>query len=311
MNTLKQKNKKIVFFGTPALTVPILNALKNAGYAPSLIVTAPDAKIGRHQTLTPPPAKVWAIENNIAFIQPEKLTKKELEFALEGICGGRRAEQKEFFSKKISVPREGNSNSFLFTVVAYGQIIPQEIIDLPKFGTINIHYSLLPRWRGASPVESAILAGDTETGVSIQKMVFKLDAGAVLAETKTPIGETETTPELRDKLNTLAQPLLIETIEKIFAGITNAIEQDETKVTLCKKTKKEDGLVDLENDSPVLLWRKYRAYFGWPGIFFIDKNNKRVKITNAEFSEGKFCVQKVIPESKKEMDYKTFLKTQI
>jgi methionyl-tRNA formyltransferase len=175
-----QENQKLnfVFFGTPDVSSKTLEILKSHGYIPSLVVTAPDRPVGRHFTMTPSPTKVWAMENNIEYVHV--------------------------------APTEGNYD--LFIVVAYGKILSQEIIDMPKLGTLNIHYSLLPRWRGASPVEAAILHGDKETGVSIQKMVFKLDAGPVIAEERTPIDPNETHVELRNRLIPMGAELLVKAL---------------------------------------------------------------------------------------------------
>lgn len=149
---MQENSKKLnfVYFGTPDVSSKTLEVLKTHGYMPSLIVTAPDRPVGRHFVMTPPPTKTWALENNIPFIQPERITPDIIE----------------------SLP-----DADVYVVVAYGKILPQILIDKPKLATLNIHYSLLPKYRGASPVESAILNGDTETGVSIQKWYLNLMQG--------------------------------------------------------------------------------------------------------------------------------------
>lgn len=265
MSTLTNKIN-FVFFGTPEVSSKTLEILKSHGYVPSLIVTASDRPVGRHFTMTPSPTKTWAIENNIPFTH--------------------------------ELPTDSSYD--LFIVVAYGKILPQRVIDMPKFGTLNIHYSLLPRWRGASPVEAAILHGDTETGVSIQKMVFKLDAGPIIAEEHTSIDPNETHVDLRNRLIPMGAELLVSLFEKMnFEGK----EQDESQMTHCGKTRKEDALINPFADNPQELWNKYRAYFGWPGIYFMDSNNKRVKITRAKFEDGKFIIERVVREGKPESDY--------
>jgi len=273
-----------VFFGTPPLVIPILDELKNNGFMPSLVVTAPDRPAGRGLKLVSPPAKIWAEKNKIPVLQPEKIDN-------------------EFISKLKT------KNLELFIVVAYGKIFPQEIIDLPKFGTFNIHYSLLPKYRGATPVESAILNGEKETGVSIQKMAFELDSGPVVSEEKTPIGENETAPELRERLNDIGKKLLVETIPKIISGTAKETKQEDTQATFTKKIKKEDGLIDPKGNAEEN-FRKYRAYFGWPGVyFFAERKGKKVRviIKNAELKNGAFKINRVLPEGKKEIDYKNFL----
>ena len=185
------------------------------------------------------------------------------------------------------------------------------MIDIPKYGIFNIHYSLLPKYRGATPVESAILNGDKETGVTIQKMVFELDAGPIVAEEKIDIGENETSPELRNRLNDVGKKMLIETIPKIIDGTAVYREQNHAEATRTKKINKEDGLIDT-NDPPEKNYRKYLAYFGWPGIYFFAKRRGgdfvRVTVKNALFLNGTFVIKRVLPEGKKEMDYRDFLR---
>jgi methionyl-tRNA formyltransferase len=273
MNNNEQK-LSFVFFGTPDVSSKTLEILKLHGYNPSLIVTAPDRPVGRHFTMTPSPTKVWAIENGVPFIQPTSPG----DFVVHPLLQG-----------------EGVD---LFIVVAYGKILPQSVIDMPKLGTLNIHYSLLPKYRGASPVEAAILNGDTETGVSIQKMVFKLDAGPVVAEERTAIDPNETHVELRNRLIPMGAELLVSLLEgNNFEGK----EQNESLSTHCGKTKKEAGLVNPTTDNPQELWNKYRAYFGWPGLYYFDSENKRVKITKARFENEQFVIERIIPEGKKEI----------
>jgi methionyl-tRNA formyltransferase len=173
----------IAFWGTPALTITILESLEKSGYMPAVIITGLDKKVGRGLTLTAPEPKLWAESRGIPVLQPEQFDE-------------------QFFAELETY------NLDLSIVVAYGRILPKRLIDLPKHGTWNIHYSLLPRWRGATPVEAAILAGDSETGVSIQQMAPKLDSGDVIAETRITIMGNDTAPLLREKLNTLAGPLL-------------------------------------------------------------------------------------------------------
>ena len=292
--------KKIIFWGTPMLTVEILESLKGAGYLPIAIVTNPDRPVGRHGTITPSPAKVWGEQNTIPILQPEKITPE--------------------FIEEIK-----HLDPDLHIVVAYGKILPQEIIDLPKYGTINIHYSLLPKYRGATPVESAILAGDTETGVCIQKMVYELDAGDILAEEKINIEPNEKAIELRARLNTIASTLLTKILPAYFENNITPQKQIGT-ASFCKKIKKEDGLIteteihSAETDETTArnLWNKFRAYTPWPSLYFFRSSARsflaeesantdktiRIKITSATFKNGKFIIQKIIPEGKKEMDYK-------
>ncbi len=331
----KTSDLKFVFFGTPDVASETLEILKSHGYVPSLIVTSPDRPVGRHFTMTPSPTKVWADENNIPTLQPEKITAEIIE-ELQSHHPNPLPKGK----RESGLPSlwEGLGMGFdLFIVVAYGKILPQQLIDIPPLGTLNIHYSLLPRWRGASPVEAAILAGDSETGVSIQKMVFKLDAGPVIAEARIPIEPDDTTPTLRGKLIPLGANLLASILEQLQSHHPNplpkgkresglpslweglgmgfvGVKQNESEMTHCGKTKKEDGLVDPEHDDPEITYRKYRAYQPWPGLhFFKPLPNpllqgegaapKRIKITKARFENNKFIIEKVIREGEKESDY--------
>jgi methionyl-tRNA formyltransferase len=198
----------------------------------------------------------------------------------------------------------------LFLVVAYGKIMPKEILDIPKLRSFNIHYSLLPKYRGASPVEGAILNGETKTGVSIQQMEYKMDSGPIVAMKEIDIRNEETTPELKDRLIEIGAQLFIETFPKIIENKITKIAQDHNKATYTKKITKEDGLVDIEKEPAVNLYNKFRAYYAWPRIYFM-KNGKRVIITDATFENGIFQIKKVIPEGKKEIKYEDFLNSSI
>ena len=204
-------------------------------------------------------------------------------------------------------------------VVAYGRIIPQGFIDLPKYKTLNVHYSLLPKYRGAAPTESSILSGDTETGCSIQVMAFKLDSGPIIAEEKIQIGDDENTTELRERLTNLGVKMLVETLPKYFAGEIIPREQDDSQATRSKKIKKEDGLIDPSGDA-IENYKKFRAYIEWPRTYFFvddsasakasDGQKKRVIITKATLQNNQFVIEKVLPEGKKEIAYGDFLRNQ-
>ncbi|MDD4988996.1 MAG: methionyl-tRNA formyltransferase [Candidatus Pacebacteria bacterium] len=274
----------IAFFGTPELVIPILDELKNAGLIPKVIVTGKDEPQGRKMLVVRPLPKIWAETRGIPVLQPEKINTGFLE---------------DF--KKYNID--------LGVVVAYGKILPKTLLELPRFGMINVHYSLLPKYRGATPVESAILNGDDTTGVVIQKMAYELDAGDIIEKEKVIIYPNETAPSLRNRLNEIAKKLLVTTIQKIADGTAAYEKQDDTKASHCKKIKKEDGLIDLTDD-PAKNLQKFRAYFGWPGTyFFIERNSKKIRviIKDAMLKEGVFEITRVIPEGKKEMSYKDFL----
>lgn len=275
---MQKNNLNFVFFGTPDVASETLDILKDAGYIPSLIITATDKPQGRKMILTAPAVKNWAIQNNVKYIQPDKISEVEI--------------------KKMR-----SMNAELFIVVAYGKILKEEIINMPPLGSINIHYSLLPKYRGASPVESAILNGDEVTGITIQQMEYKMDSGPILAMKEVEINKEETTPELKKKLIKIGGDLLIEILPKIVNKEISPIPQEEDKATFCKKIKKEDGLIDPEKDNPIDMFNKYRAYKVWPRVFYF-KEDKRIIITLALLSDDKFIIKKIIPEGGKEQEYK-------
>lgn len=286
MNKLSQLN--FVFWGTPEVASNTLEILKQAGFLPSLIITSPDARAGRKMLLTPPPVKVWAEENNIPYIQP-KNTAELLGFFSSDKAVIARGVEKKILEVELSV------------VVAYGKIIPKNILNIPRLGSINVHYSLLPKYRGASPIESAILNGETETGVTIQQMVYQMDAGPIIAQEKVAILENETAPELRKRLINIGGGLLVKIVSDFVIGKIKTVPQNEQEATHYGKIKKEDGLIDL-NDDAKKNYNKFRAYAHWPRIFFF-RNNKRIIITDATLENGKFVIKKVIPEGGKEIDY--------
>ena len=269
---------QFTFFGTPEFARIVLDELKEAGYIPSLIVTAPDKPVGRKHILTPPPVKVWGEENGIPVLQ-------------------------------VSHPREAieilkERRDDLFIVASYGYILSQEILDIPKYGVLNVHASLLPLYRGASPIESAILNGDEFTGSTIMKMMLKMDAGPILTQSLVPLNNEITKPELFELLAHDGGKLLAETIEPYLKGEILEQGQDESQATYCKKIQKSDGNITHDNDTT--RWRKYRAYYGWPGVFFFNEDGKRIKVTKARFEDGKFIIERIIPEGKKEVDYSMY-----
>ena len=275
---------KFVFFGTPYPARDTLEILKSHGLTPQVIVTNPDSRQGRGQILTPTLTNVWGSDNNIPVLTPEKLDAS-------------------------SITEITAYNTPLGICVAYGKIIPQSLIDAFSKGILNIHYSLLPKYRGASPVESALLNGDTVTGVTIQKMVHALDEGDIVAAQSVEILPNETTKELRGRLVEIGAELLASVLEEYCDGTVILKPQDASIATHVGKIKKEAGLLDL-NAQGFENWNKYRAYAEWPGTyFFATRNGKsiRVKVAAAELDgEGQFTILRVVPEGKKEMDFEAF-----
>ena len=282
------ENYNFAFWGTPEVSSKTLDILFNGGYIPKIIITSPESRSGRGMHINKTPVELWAIEHNIQCLKPEKIDDDFI---------------KEF----------NNFNIDLSIVVAYGKILPENIIQSPKLGTINIHYSLLPKYRGASPLEGALLNGDTTTGISIQQMVFKLDSGPIIKEIEVPIDIDATKEELRTSLIKLGGEALCSILPDIYNKNINPKYQEEEKATFCKKIKKEDGLINPSINQKEN-YNKYRAFYGWPGVyFFTQKDNKdiRIKIVKAKYENDSFIIERVIPEGKKEISYQDFLKSNI
>jgi len=279
----------MVFFGTPSFSASVLDELVGAGMPPSLVVTTPDRPKGRKLEITPPPVKVWAKEHKIEVLQPQFLHDAFIEELIQKAPGG---------------------SWDLFVVAAYGEILRKELIELPKHGTLNVHPSLLPRWRGASPIQSTIL-NDDEAGVTIMLIDEEMDHGPILSQAKI---EVENWPPkgrlLSQLLATEGGKLLAETIPGWIAGRITPEEQKHEEATYTKKIKKEDGLIDLSGD-PKKNYRKIQAYDLWPGAYFMAKRGGkdiRVKITDASLKHDELVIERVVPEGKQEMSYQDFLR---
>lgn len=283
----KNNNISIVFYGTDEwVSIPVLEELISKGFIPKIIITVPDSPQGRKFQMTPPPVKVWAEKNNIKVLQPERLDDK-------------------FISQLKSL-----GEIDLQIVASYGKILPKEIIDIPKYKTVNVHPSLLPYYRGATPIESAILDDQKETGVTIIEMDEEMDHGPILAEELYMFREWPSKEMISRTLAHLGGQLLADIIPDLIKGRIEKKEQDHKHATFTKKITKDDGLISPEH-SPRKNFLKFIAYNPWPGIFFfVNHNDKkiRVKITEASFEDDLFVVHRVIPEGKKEMDFKDFKK---
>lgn len=286
----KLKNIKLGFFGTPELAVLVLEALYTAGLTPCVVITNPDAQQGRKMVLTPPLAKVWAQAHGVFVLQPQSLRTDD-------------TVEKYLLAEKID----------LIIVAAYGKIIPESILSIPKHGTINVHPSLLPRFRGASPIRSAILNDERETGVSIMLLDAELDHGPILAQKKIQC-EKELWPirgkELDRILGKAGASLLVETIPKWIAGEITPKEQNHVDATFCTKITKEMGELNL-SANPYQNLLKIRAFDGWPGTFFFherDGKRMRIKIVDAAVENGALKITRIIPEGRNEMAYEDFLR---
>jgi len=275
-NSRDLRQHTFVYFGTPTVASDTLATLIERGFTPALVVTSPDALRGRGLALTPSETKTLALTHRILVLTPQTLDAA----AIAAIAA---------------------YHADYALCVAYGKIFPEELIAAFPQGVLNVHYSLLPKYRGATPLETALLAGEHETGVTVQKMVKELDAGDIIAQAATPIAPDETARELRPRLIELGAKLLADTLPRYLAGEIVPVAQDAARASRARKLSKEDGLLAL--DAPALEnWNKYRAYADTIGTYFFD-NGKRMKITSAEFAKGEFRVLRVVPEGKSEQPY--------
>ena len=252
---------RIVFMGSPDFALPGLSALAAArNYQVVGVVTQPDRASGRGRELKPPPVKTLALELNIPILQPEKLRAPDATDQLRAW------------------------NPDLIVVAAFGQILKKDVLDLPRYGCINMHASLLPRWRGAAPINAAILAGDEETGVTIMQMDVGLDTGPMLTRKSIRIRRDDTTGSVLQALSTLGANLLIETLPEYFSGNLKPVPQPLEGVTYAPMLKKEDGLLDFTR-SAVELERRVRAMNPWPGAWF-KWNGNPLKVLRASIVSG-------------------------
>lgn len=264
------KDIKIVFFGTPEFSVKILETMDGAGFTPMAVVTAQDKPKGRKMILSPTPVKEWA-------------QKKDIKI------------EHDFFNLK-------SLEADLFVVASYGKILPKEILEIPKHGTLNVHPSLLPELRGPSPIQTAILEGKKETGVTIMLMNEKMDEGPLLTNCKLQIANNVTFKELENYLAELGGKLLIETIPNWINGKIKPQPQNNKKATYSKIIKKSDG--EINWDEPIEKnYNKIRAFTPWPSAFYF-KEGKRIIITKATLQkDGKLQILRIKPEGKNERDF--------
>lgn len=304
------KTPKIVFFGTPEFAVIILNKLKNTDLTPILIITQPDAKKGRGLKLSPSPVKLWAEKNGVEFWEPENLKDKK-------------------FLEKLR-----NLKANLFIIASYGKILPAALLNIPPFGAVNVHPSLLPKYRGPSPIESAVLDGAEKTGVTIMLADEETDHGPILAQQKLEFSILSFSfQKIHNALAELGGKLLIETIPKWLNNKIKSEEQNHAEATYTKKYVKEDGWLDWRTNIE-MLERKVRALNPRPGTFTFwkkngrltrliitevkvirNKNNKKageVFEKDGEFAvaarKGALLIKRLKPEGKKEIASRDFLR---
>ncbi len=241
---------RILFWGTPDFATPALRALTGEGHDVVAVITQPDRPQGRSRsTLVPSPVKSIALAEGIPVMQPDRPRGADFITTLRD------------FEPDVNV------------VVAYGHILSREVIDLPRLGTLNIHASLLPRWRGAAPIQAAILAGDAETGICIMRMTLGLDAGPVLLEERTEIGPDETAGELTERLSALGAEALVEALALMDLGALEAMPQDESRVTYAPKVERAQARLDFRMPADSVA-RAVRAYDPRPGAWGIVRGGE-------------------------------------
>ena len=247
---------RLLFAGTPEFALVSLRALVASGRVPLAVLTQPDRPAGRGKKLTISPVKRFAIAADIPVWQPATLKDPDM------------------------VARIADLDPDAIIVAAYGLILPRAVLDLPRHGCINVHASLLPRWRGAAPIQHAILQGDADTGICLMRMDAGLDTGPVYASAGTPIGDAETAGELHDRLAAMGAELLVEKLGDILAGRLDPMPQDETAATYAGKIRRQDAAIDWGRSAEEIS-RKIRAYNPVPGAWF-DFDGESIKCWKAE-----------------------------
>lgn len=268
---------RFVFFGTPEIAVTALKGLSGEGLVPSLVVTAPDRPSGRGMKMTETPVKKYSSSLGIPCISPEKITPDIIE------------------RLKETGPWD------FFVVVAYGKILRQSLLDIVNGKVINIHPSLLPLYRGPSPIESVLLSDDIQTGVSVMQIDAEVDHGPIIATETFSLEKEITAPELETKSALLGAKLIADHIEAYVNDTATLTPQDHSAATFTKKIQKSDGLLD-EGLSDWEKWKHYRAYTPWPGVFMILTKRDtpvRVKISKAHYIDEHFVIDECTPENGK------------
>ena len=254
-----EKKLKIIFMGTPDFAVPVLKALDD-NYKVSCVITQPDRMVGRKQEMVHPPVKVEADKRVILTLQPEKI--------------------------KDVVEEVKHINPDLIVTCAYGQIVPKEILDIPRLGCINVHASLLPKLRGGAPIHRAIMDGHSKTGITIMYMNEKMDDGDIISQVETPILDTDTASSLHDKLSVLGAKLLIETLPSIINGTNSRTKQNRDEVTFAFTIKREDERIDFSKTKRDI-HNQIRGLNSWPGAYCLYEG-KILKVWNSYITDNYF-----------------------
>ena len=264
--------RKIIFMGTPIFAVQILKSLYQNGFPISMVYTQPPQRSQRGQKINKSPVQNIAEILNLEFRTPEKLKNNKDEYE---------------FLKKLDAD--------LAIVVAYGQVIPKEFLELTKKGFINIHASILPRWRGAAPIQRSIMNLDKETGISIMKISEKLDTGPVCNVYKLELNQSDNSQDISEKLSFLASERILDDLEMILTGEAKFIEQDHSKATYAKKIQKSESLINWSDNTDKIIG-KINGLFPTPGAFF-NFNGERYKILKAEIGNGRGQIGEVISDN--------------
>ena len=235
---------KLIFMGTPALAVPVLRQLVDAGHTIVAVITQPDRPVGREQTITQPPVKVFALAHSIPVLQPEKVKTPEARAELE--------------------PQLKQCDAAV--VAAYGRILPPWMLAAPRYGCFNVHFSLLPKYRGAAPISWAIACGERETGITIIQMDEGLDTGPILLQSKTQVGEDETAPELTTRLASMGAGLLVEALTKLEHRELAPTPQDSAQASYAPILKRDDGQIEWHRSASQIV-NRLRGFTPFPGCF--------------------------------------------
>lgn len=263
----------IVFMGTPDIAAESLNVLIKAGHSILAVFTKPDKPVGRKQILTPPPVKVLAQDNNIPVFQPETL------------CDG----------EAYKIIKELNPD--IIVVVAYGKLLPKEILEAAKFGSINAHASLLPKYRGSSPIQWSIVCGEEKTGITVMQMDEGMDTGDIISTAELTIGDNETAEELFDRLSVLAGNLLVSTLISIENGTAKRTPQNEKDASYAPMIKKEMGELDF-NKTAKEIHNLVRGFYSWPCAYTF-LGSKRLKVYKTEKIDASGEAGRVIENEKR------------
>jgi methionyl-tRNA formyltransferase len=252
---------RIVFFGTPVFAQASLEALADSTHPIAAVVTQPDRPRGRGHKIQPAAVKRWAERRGVPVLQPDRLRDDGFRMAVAGL------------------------EADLGVVAAYGKLLPPWLLELPRLGTINVHASLLPRWRGAAPIHRAVIAGDRETGVTIMRVVAALDAGPMLSRTVVPIEANETSVELEARLATAGGRLLVETVDRMAAGPVQEVAQDESGVTYASRLERHESRIDWQQPAAVV-HNLIRGLQPWPLAAAIYRGRRVLLLGSAVVHEG-------------------------